>query len=259
MHRQLLLAFALFPLHPLGHQLKVDLQWSICEINPQIALQKLGDNGTREPDKNAPVTYYDTEPPSYIWSGLMFRTKTRRDEQLSVVKAHFDPRALDIPHKLFRGKGAHVKSPVSNTSEEFLCVWDRYGNDVSFTCQIQSPLAGRKELWTDDQIRFAGLFQTVAWRDLVSFGPNSNPKWHLNVTGYKAVFDDVQTGHLHLMELEVKVLMHEGDKAYEMITRHLKERGIVLCSKQQPKTERLFQAMGYDKMGCLDGLVDWSG
>jgi hypothetical protein len=257
MHRQLLLASTLSVLCALGHQLKVDLQWSICEADPQVALQKLGDNGTREPDKKTPVTYYDTDPPSYIWSGLMFRTKTRREEELSAVKAHFDPRALDVPQKLARDKLAHVKSSASNISEEFLCVWDRYGNDVSFTCQIQSPLAGREELWTDDQIRFAGLFQTVAWRDLVAFGPNANPKWHLNITGYEAVFDDVQTGLLHLMELEVKVLMHEADKAYEMITKHLKECGIVLCSMQQPRTERLFQAMGYDKI--YRGLVDQSG
>ncbi|KAI3573648.1 hypothetical protein IWW34DRAFT_706568 [Fusarium oxysporum f. sp. albedinis] len=231
MRRRLFFVFAFFALCPLGKQIKVDLQWSICEADPQAVLQKLGEDGTREPYKKTPVTYYDTDPPSYSWGGLLFRKKTRRGEELSAVKVHFDPKT-------------------------YLCVWDRYGNNTSFTCQIQSLLAGGKELWTDEQIRFAERCQSVIWEDLIGFGPNPNPKWRLDVAGYRAVFDDVQAGPFHLMELEVKVLKDKGDEVYETISRYLRECGILLCHKQEPRTLRLFQAMGYD--GSYHNLVKQS-
>lgn len=229
----------------------------MCDTDPQTVLQKLGENGTHEPYKKTPITYYDTNPPSYSWGGLMFRTKTRRGEELSVVKAHFDPRTSDALEGFFRDKEAHINRTVSDTPERFLCVWDRYGNDASFTCQIQSLLDGRKELWTDEQIRFAERCQSVIWGDLVGFGPNPNSKWRLNVVGHRAVFDDVQVGPFHLMELEVKVLKHKGDEVYEKISRYLRECGILLCHKQEPRTIRLFQAMGYD--GSYHNLVEQSG
>src|SRR3982074_1400183 len=67
---------------------KVSLQWSICDSNPQIVLQKLGkDSG--DPDKLDPITYYDTNPPVYTPQGLMFRTKTRAGQEISLVKIRF--------------------------------------------------------------------------------------------------------------------------------------------------------------------------
>lgn len=256
MQRHLFLSLALFALCLLGKHIKFNLQWAICDTDPQTVLQKLGEDGTREPYKKTPITYYDTNPPSYIWDGLMFRTKTRRGEELSAVKAHFDPRESDTPELFFRTKGAGINKTMPDTPERFLCVWDRYGNDVSFACQIQSLLAGRKELWTDEQVRFAERCQRVIWGDLVGFGPNPNPKWRLNVIGHRAVLDDVPAGSFHLMELEVKVFKHEGDEVYENISTYLRERGIVLCHKQESKTIRLFRAMGYD--GIYHRLVQQS-
>ncbi|EHK23024.1 uncharacterized protein TRIVIDRAFT_29068 [Trichoderma virens Gv29-8] len=218
----LLFTFALLALCPLGKQVKVNLQWAICDADPQTVLRKLGEDGTREPYKKTPITYYDTDPPSYSWGGLMFRTKTRRDEELSAVKVHFDPRT-------------------------FLCVWDRYGNNTSFACQIQSLLDGRRKLWTDEQIRFAERFQRVHWTDLVGFGPNPNPKWRLNISDHEGVFDDVQAETFHLMELEVKVLRYEADEVYGDISKYLREHNISLCYEQEPRTLRLFRSMGYNR------------
>lgn len=251
---QLLIAFSLSAPCSLGKQIQANLQWSICDTNPQTVLQKLGEDSTHEPYKKTPVTYYDTNPPYYFRSGLMFRTKTRRGEELSAVKAHFDPRTLDGLDKVFVDNEAHIRRTVPETPERFLCVWDRYGNDTAFTCQIQSIMVGRNVLWTDEQIRFAERCQDTIWEDLVGFGPNLNPKWRMNIAGYRAVFDDVQAGSLHLMELEVKVLKPKANEAYEKITRYLRERGIQLCHKQEPRTLLLFQAMGYD--GSYQNLVE---
>jgi hypothetical protein len=59
------------------------------------------------------------------------------------------------------------------------------------------------------------------------------------------------------MELEVKVLKSKGDEVYEKISRCLRERGIQLCDKQEPRTLRLFRAMGYD--GSYQKLVEQFG
>ncbi|KND87181.1 hypothetical protein TOPH_08140 [Tolypocladium ophioglossoides CBS 100239] len=262
MQHHLFLAFALVVLHSFGKQIKVNLQWSICDADPQTVLHKLGEDSTREPYKKTPITYYDTDPPSYSRGGLMFRTKTRRGEELSAVKVHFDPRASDAPVEFFRDNEtpvveAHFNGTAVDTPERFLCVWDRYGNDTSFTCQIQSLLAGRTELWTDEQVQFAERCQSVVWGNLIGFGPNPNPKWRLNILGHRAVFDDVQAGHFHLMELEVKVLKYKGDEVYQKINRYLRERGILLCHKHEPRTIRLFKAMGYD--GSYHNLIKQSG
>ncbi|KAI5459143.1 hypothetical protein BGZ63DRAFT_415793 [Mariannaea sp. PMI_226] len=213
----LIFFFNLFSSCVLGKTVKVDLQWSICEPDPQAVLQKLSEDSTREPHKQTPVTYYDTDPPSYAWHGLMFRTKTRRDQELSAIKAHF-------------------------TAPTFLCVWDRYGDDTEFTCQIQSILADREKLWTDEQISFAETFQPVNWENLIAFGPNHNPKWRVQIGDYPGVFDDVQAKGLHLMELEVKVPKYQGSEAYHEITSYLNHRGIAL-------TLRLFEKMGYNEKG----------
>ncbi|KEY63918.1 hypothetical protein S7711_10239 [Stachybotrys chartarum IBT 7711] len=259
MQRYLFLALASFALCVWGKQMKVNLQWSICDSDPQTILQKLGENGSREPYKKTPVTYFDTNPPSYSWVGLMFRTKTRRGEELSAVKARFDPTTSDAAAGFFGDKEkVDVNRTKSNDSaERFFCVWDRYGNNTSFTCQIQSLLAGRMELWTDEQVRFAEHCQNVTWEDLVGFGPYPNPKWRLNMLGVRAVFDNVVAGPFHLMELEVKVLKYKGDEVYEMISRYLIEHDILLCQKQEPRTIRLFEAMGYG--GSYHTLVDQFG
>jgi hypothetical protein len=59
------------------------------------------------------------------------------------------------------------------------------------------------------------------------------------------------------MELEVKVLKTKGNEAYKKITRYLRECGIQLCHKQEPRTLRLFRAIGYD--GSYQNLVEQIG
>lgn len=204
---------------------KVSLQWSICDSNPHIVLQKLG-KVISNPDKLDPITYYDTNPPVYTPQGLMFRTKTRAGKEISLVKNRF------------------IKEPpnVSNA----VCLWDRYGNRTNYVCKVQSFVNGTK-IWSDKQVRFAEHFwNRIFWNKLVAFGPYLNPKWkHLKVKGYKAVFDDVIVRSLHLMELEVKVPKYKGDVAYWKITKYLKKCGVVLCDHQESKTMRLFHAMDY--------------
>jgi hypothetical protein len=143
---QLFIAFSLSVPCSLGKETQVNLQWSICDKNPQTVLQKLGEDSTHEPYKKTPVTYYDTNPPSYFGSGLMFRTKTRRGEELSAVKAHFNSRTLSALERVFADEEAHSSRTIPETPERFVCVWDQYGNDTSFNCQIQSAMAGRKVL-----------------------------------------------------------------------------------------------------------------
>ncbi|PVH69051.1 hypothetical protein DL98DRAFT_541930 [Cadophora sp. DSE1049] len=92
-----LLAVVLLALPSLGKaQDKIDLQWWICDSNPQIVLQELGEN-SGDPDRQNPITYYDTRPPVYTQQGLMFRTKTRKGQEVSSLKLRFAKETPNVP------------------------------------------------------------------------------------------------------------------------------------------------------------------
>ncbi|KAK3175525.1 hypothetical protein K4F52_010201 [Lecanicillium sp. MT-2017a] len=207
---------------------EASLQWAICDTNPQDALMKLGLASTTPPYKENPVTYYDEQPPAYIYSGLMFRTKTNKGQPLSVVKVRFEDQTSDVP--------------------DFVeCGWNSYGeNWPTYTCEKRCPLSSPpKEIWRDEQVRFAQRYESVNWDALHPFGPYMNPKWKIRIDGYKAKFDDVRAEGLHLMEIETKVPLAEEREVVKRITSYLVDRGVVLCERQEGKTMRLFQSMGY--------------
>lgn len=203
---------------------KVSLQWAICDPNPQDTLTKLG-LGTPPPYKENPITYYDELPPVHIKHGLMFRTKTNKGVPLSTVKVQFPEVVHDVP------------SFVD-------CSWDHYAfNRPTFTCEKRCPLDGN--IWQEEQVEFAEQYGSVDWDALRPYGPYPNAKWKVRVAGYKAKFDDVVAGDLHLMEIETKVHKKRVDDAIEEVTDYLNERGVVLCEPQEGKTKRLFREMGY--------------
>jgi hypothetical protein len=98
----------------------INLQWSICDLNPQNVPQKLGEDIT-DPYKQNPIIYYDTRPPVYTFQGLMFRTKTNKGQEISRVKVRFRRASLNVP-------------------DSFSCAWDRYGDKISYTCEKRYPL-----------------------------------------------------------------------------------------------------------------------
>ncbi|KUL85296.1 hypothetical protein ZTR_07933 [Talaromyces verruculosus] len=205
---------------------KVNLQWAICDKNPQIVLEKLG-KAAAEPDKVDPISYYDTKPPVYTAQGLMFRAKVRAGQNISVVKVSV--------------------TEVSDVPISAICLWDRYGDAVAFVCKMQSPINNATSIWSGEQVHFAEHFWgNIDWDELVEFGPYQNPKWkQLRIHGYKAVFDDVAVPPHHLMEIEVKVPRRRSKDAYQIITKYLENAGLVLCERQESRTIRIFRALGY--------------
>src|SRR5436309_163795 len=117
-----LLTLLWLPILLLAKEDEIDLQWAICDTGPQIALQKLGED-IRHQYKHTPVTFYDTNPPDYAKNGILFRTKIKKGQEVSLIKIRFAHETSDLP------------VPVD-------CVWMRYGDDLSFTCAHQSPLNG---------------------------------------------------------------------------------------------------------------------
>lgn len=201
---------------------EIHLQWAICELDPQTALQKFGRAGLH-PRKQNMITYYDSNPPIHTQQGLGLRTKTSKGQKISSVKSRFSEEISDIP-------------------DGVNCLWDRYGNDTFYTCEKRSPIESERP-WSDEQVRFAGQYQNVRWAELTAFGPYPNAKWKLKIEGYKAVFDNVATQALQIMEIEVKVTNSEGDAVYQTINEKLDKLGIVLCGRQEGKTLRLFRAL----------------
>lgn len=217
--------------HTQAEEPQISLQWAICESSASAVLQKLG-YPDKPPYKANPIVYYDTWPPALTASGLAFRTKVKKHDPgwpISMIKARFGELNENVPSE------AH-------------CVWNRYGNDTSYTCGLSSILseiggAEGESVWSEAQVAFAQRYQDVEWEALVPFGPYVNPKWKVHVLGHKAVFDDVRALPEHLMEIEIGVGKEGSEGVYEEITRFLRERAIVLCERQLPKTLRLFEAL----------------
>lgn len=207
---------------------EISLQWAICETDAAAVLAKLNHHN-HDPYKSNPIVYFDTWPPHYTQTGIAFRTKVKKHDPgypISMIKARFGELNENVP-------GAAD------------CVWDRYGNDTTYTCGLASVLsevggAEGESVWSPEQRDFAGRYADVMWQDLVPFGPYMNPKWKIHLLGVKAVFDDVQALPLHLMEIEIGVPKAGSDAVYASVDAYLRERGVGLCEKQWPKTLRLF-------------------
>ena len=84
---------------------KIDLQWAICDINAETVLRKLGHRG-ENPYKANNITYFDTSPPTHTANGVAFRTKVKKHQPLSMIKARFEDETKNVP-------------------PEADCVWDR--------------------------------------------------------------------------------------------------------------------------------------
>lgn len=229
LHSRLTYGALLLPLAIQATEPKISLQWAICDNDAATVLAKLDYDPDKPPYKENPIVYYDAWPPHYTRDGVAFRTKVKKHDPgypISMIKARFEEFNEDVP------------SAAS-------CVWDRYGDDLTYTCGLAFNLsdaggAEGKDVWSPEQVDFAEMYQPVEWKELVPFGPYTNPKWKVHVLGMKAVFDDVRALPLHLMEIEVGVKQKGAEKVYEDVTRFLVERGVVLCEKQLPKTLRLF-------------------
>ncbi|KAF4430990.1 hypothetical protein FACUT_8722 [Fusarium acutatum] len=175
-------------------------------------------------------------PPTHAQQGVMFRTKTNKGNPFSVIKVRFDEKPERIP------PDAH-------------CVYDRYGDNVPFTCGQRYLLSDKttQEIWSDDQVRFAEKYDDIDWDGLVPYGPFPDGKWKLRILGHKAKLDDVVAGELHLMEIELSTPKAGSEKVYREVTGYLREHDVLLCDPQASKTLRLFRDKGY-----IDDEDTWS-
>jgi hypothetical protein len=222
-----LVALALFfnPSFCLTNDKNIHLQWTLCDQDAETVLEKLGEE-VRAPYKRNPITYFDTMPPTHAQQGVMFRTKVNKGDPFSVIKVRFAEKPARLP-------------PNAE------CVWDRYGDYVPYTCGARYLLSDKtKEIWSEDQVRFAEKYDDIDWDGLIPYGPFPDGKWKIKILGHKAKLDDVVAGKLHLMEIELSTPRIGSREVYNKVTAYLEEHGVMLCDPQQSKTLRLFRDRG---------------
>jgi hypothetical protein len=71
-----------------------------------------------------------------------------------------------------------------------------------------------KNIWSDEQVRFAEKYDDIDWDGLVAFGPFPDGKWKLRMLDHKANLDDGVAGALHPMEVELSVPKAGSGDAY---------------------------------------------
>ena len=201
----------------------VDLQWSICDVSPEIVLEKLEQTDAKQ--KINGITYYDTASPQYLQDGVTFRIKEKKEGEISSVKIRF-AQEIEIP--------------------EADCEWDRYGSQIKYTCEVTAPLSDSSSLWSQEQKDFlVRYYHRPNFRALKAYGPYENRKWKLEHKGNKISFDSVDTPEAGpIMELSLKVPYSEKDEMIAKLQHWLEKRDVVLCARQESKTHRLFLAMG---------------
>lgn len=206
----------------------VDLQWSVCDASVEDVLAKISIQVIKDDQnfgKSKRITYFDTGAGAYLRDGVSFRTKIGKSKGESSVKVRFDQ--------------AHEVSGAD-------CSWDRYGNEQKWTCEVVNILQADSRLWSKDQLDFLSAeYRSVDTATLMTFGPYKNPKWKFKVDQWDVAFDSVQTREVGpLMEFSIKVPVGQGDTAYLQFSNWLHAKGVVLCDRQEPKTQRLLRALG---------------
>jgi hypothetical protein len=200
----------------------IDLQWSLCEGSSELAAQKLG----LEEAAEASITYFENEPIRYLFKGIAFRLKQNNQrEGTSSLKV----RQL---------------SEAKPMGED--CQWDRYGAARYFTCEVRGKNATTEDPWTKKQKIFAEEVEPIDWSNLKPFGPYRLRKWGGQAEGLKLVLDSVELpgNYQPIIEASVKVPIPEEHSAQRAISALLKRQSVSLCEIQEPKTQRIFRALG---------------
>lgn len=204
---------------------RIDLQWTICDESGQVTASRLGIDPLVV--KFSEVTYYDTSPPRYSDNGATFRTKYGKSKAglVSIVKLRFS-------------------QTVSESDAE--CEWDRYGQAEQYTCEVEEEGVSYQNPWRQSQRIFIGTRLPVDWNSLLPYGPYPSESWRAEYHGWTLRLDSVNPPAPlpPLIELSVKTDYDQREEAHEAITQLLRRRGVPLCATQEPKTSRLFRAMG---------------
>lgn len=197
-----------------------EIQWSICENNPRLVIQKL--NFPSQKATESTITYFDLPKPYYYKEGLSFRIKKKNSNLQSVVK---------------------VRNPAEfNEGSE--CEWDKYGSDEHFTCKITEQNIEENHPWTPVQKSFASERGAVDWRDLTEYGPYPVLSWQGSFSGIKLELESLRVdSKQNILELSARVSSKKSDKVYEQISQLLSEHGVQICQPIRGKFERLLDIL----------------
>jgi hypothetical protein len=199
---------------------ETELQWAICDSRSGLEIMKLLAKSSFIKQETQ-VTYFESSRIEYLAKGLSFRRKKGKKD-ISVVK---------------------VRTPAFNTeANKIQCERDRYGDEELESCKLEHEITGR-EVFSQDQKKFVEQEARVDWSGLKAFGPHPTLEytWRDAVMGSFAIEELRPKNLTPVIELSNRVRTVFSRERYFKITELLKEKGILLCEKQEGKANRFFR------------------
>lgn len=226
-----------------GRLEQVNLYWPICGTDPQEVLHLIRDGNFDKiwlTDREANVTYYYPAQQAHPWSELTLYSETReKSREVSVAKIRIGP----LPFKAMYIGGVYdvpedyleILSPYKEKCST--CAWERYyGDDRAFySCEVSAARKGKSGLWSQDQKSFIQRWHgEVDLENLLSAGPFEKSEWDVEFDGFEGVFESVDDGDVHVLQLKVETSKAKADKDYDCVNSRLphSSTGLEECLSQ---------------------------
>jgi hypothetical protein len=217
-----------------GYGYESELQWAICNANPEDVLQRLGYKSDLR-SENGTLRFFDAVDLSFQNKGIIFRIFESDWQSKSTIKVKFASPTL-VNWKALKGI-------------EYKCEWDRYLSDRKFTCNLNNKATGSgafAQSQTDGLVQLTGeKISQVMLERLPEWGPLVLRKWRLIKGKSRPITFEAVTlpDGSFIMELSTRTDEKFELKVMQELTAELQNRDLILCDRQAGRTREILQRL----------------
>lgn len=202
-----------------------EIQWVICEPNPEVLFLKLG---VKIPKPSLREVYYtETKDLDLIKHGLFLRTRITSKKIKTALKMRYTSEAT-IPWAY-----------MDITSSK--CEWDVYGENSHIGCSLFYEASDSNHLISELQTDFLKTeIKFDKFEDLKRWGPVHSTEWQFNDFVVEIVRGPE---NWQLLELSVRVGREIEEQTKIKIAEWLKSKNVNVCYNQQGQTPQLLKIL----------------